>query len=135
MLSRDMTDAHNAVRVRLGLPALRWSDELAAEAQRWANTLAARNELMHDGSDKHGQNLFDIFNGGANPWRVVSAWAAESRYYNARTNTCSRRCGHYTQMVWRDTKELGCAVARHGNREVWVCDYAPVGNVIGERPY
>jgi pathogenesis-related protein 1 len=44
-------------------------------------------------------------------------------------------CGHYTQIVWRNTKAVGCAVGGKGAREVWVCDYDPPGNYVGQRPY
>jgi len=55
--------------------------------------------------------------------------------YNYKTNRCKGMCGHYTQIVWRDTKELGCGVARGGDREIWVCDYSPPGNYQGRLPY
>jgi len=44
-------------------------------------------------------------------------------------------CGHYTQIVWRDTKQVGCGVARDNRREIWVCNYDPPGNWVGHRPY
>jgi pathogenesis-related protein 1 len=69
------------------------------------------------------------------PEQIVRGWAAEASEYDYRTNECRGMCGHYTQLVWRDTKEVGCAVARGGNREVWVCDYSPPGNYGGKRPY
>jgi hypothetical protein len=43
-------------------------------------------------------------------------------------------CGHYTQLVWRRARQVGCAAARGGSREVWVCEF-PEGNYIGMRPY
>jgi PadR family transcriptional regulator len=49
--------------------------------------------------------------------------------------SCRGVCGHYTQIVWSNTREVGCGVARDSNREVWVCNYNPPGNWIGERPY
>jgi pathogenesis-related protein 1 len=66
---------------------------------------------------------------------VVNAWAAESRNYDYRSNCCRGVCGHYTQIVWAGTQEVGCAVARGGRREVWVCNYDPPGNWAGKRPY
>jgi uncharacterized protein YkwD len=130
-----MTRAHNSVRRTVGVPELRWSNQLSADAQRWADELIARNAFEPQRGLRWGQNLFEIVNGAANPWQVVQGWASESANYDPRTNTCSARCGHYTQLVWRDTKYVGCAAARRGNREVWVCDYLPPGNILGERPY
>jgi pathogenesis-related protein 1 len=96
-----------------------------------------------------GENLFEVKgpDAHASPTQVVQDWAAESRKYNYRTNTCgpvgraqngtqlALGCEHYTQVVWRATKEVGCAVARNDGREVWICNYDPRGNWIGVRPY
>jgi hypothetical protein len=41
---------------------------------------------------------------------------------------------HFTQLIWRDTKQLGCGVANCGGLEYWVCRYAPPGNWNGEKP-
>jgi pathogenesis-related protein 1 len=134
-IAHEMMTAHNSVRARLGLPPLSWSDELAEYARKWASTLIARGEFSHSGSSRYGENLFEIAGASATADDVVAAWASEAKSYNYRNNTCSGRCGHYTQIVWRDTKLLGCGVARNRMREVWVCDYEPPGNIVGERPY
>jgi hypothetical protein len=73
--------------------------------------------------------------GRALPSDVVGDWASETRDYSYPTNTCAGVCGHYTQLIWSDTREVGCAVARDPAREVWVCNYDPPGNWVGERPY
>ena len=134
-LSRDMLAAHNAVRARVGVPPLTWSDRLAAHSQKWADTLLARKQFIHRPNSTYGENLFEITGARASPSQVVNAWAAESRDYNYASNRCSGLCGHYTQIVWRDTKAVGCAVARGKGREVWVCNYDPPGNWAGKRPY
>jgi uncharacterized protein YkwD len=131
----DMLAAHNAVRSTVGVPPLTWSAELAGVAQRWANRLAAERRLYHHQNPHYGQNLYLISGGRATPESVVHAWAAESRDYDYRSNSCRSRCGHYTQIVWRNTKQIGCAVSRTQQTEVWVCEYNPPGNYVGERPY
>ncbi len=82
-----------------------------------------------------GENLYEVSGGSSTPAEVVSAWASEEVSYDQATNTCTARCGHYTQVVWRTTKLMGCGVARNARREVWVCDYDPHGNTVGEKPY
>jgi pathogenesis-related protein 1 len=134
-IAQEMLTAHNSVRASQGVPPLRWSDELAEYAQKWANALIASGKFAHHGNSPYGENLFEISGGSATAQDVVLAWAAESKSYNYRNNTCSGRCGHYTQLVWRDTKMVGCGMARDSRREVWVCDYEPHGNIVGERPY
>jgi uncharacterized protein YkwD len=134
-LGREMLAAHNAVRARVGEPPLHWSPRLAAAAQDWANRLIASGAFAHQPDDPYGQNLYAITGGAAAPAQVVAAWADEARSYDHSSNSCAGMCGHYTQIVWRATHSLGCGVATDPEREVWVCDYDPPGNVVGFRPY
>ncbi len=134
-LSRDMLAAHNAVRARVGVPRLAWSGRMAARSQEWAHTLLARRQFIHRPDSAYGENLFEITGATASPAQVVNAWAAESRNYDYTSNKCKGVCGHYTQIVWGDTKEVGCGGARARGREVWVCNYDPPGNWAGRRPY
>jgi pathogenesis-related protein 1 len=127
--------AHNAIREKLGLPALEWSDKLAGAAQNWATTLLMQGVFVHRPDNAYGENLFEIRGGGTEAAAVVKAWAAEASQYDLRRNRCRGVCGHYTQIVWKDTLQVGCAVARSSFREVWVCNYYPAGNVTGRRPY
>jgi pathogenesis-related protein 1 len=127
--------AHNAVRARVGVPPLVWSDQLASVAQQWADHLVAHNAFSHRPDNRFGENLYTIAGGSASPTQVVSVWADEARHYDIRSNACSAVCGHYTQIVWRQTRAVGCAMAGAGYREVWVCNYDPAGNVVGYRPY
>ncbi len=131
----EMLAAHNAFRAQFKLRPLVWSDSLASAAQSWANYLSKRRQFYHESQPWHGENLFEIQGGGATPDDVVHDWASESLDYDYHSNGCNSVCGHYTQIVWRSTVEVGCAVARGGGREVWVCRYSPLGNVAGQRPY
>jgi pathogenesis-related protein 1 len=134
-LAREMVDAHNGVRARFREDGLEWSDKLAERAQDWANTLLARKQFSHRPNSPYGENLFEITGAPGTATQVVKAWAAEDRDYDYNSNTCRDVCGHYTQIIWRNTRKVGCAVARGGGREVWVCNYDPPGNFIGQRPY
>jgi hypothetical protein len=67
---------------------------------------------------------------------VVAQWAAERSAYDHASGACSGTCGHYTQLVWSKSSALGCGVAScAGGGEIWVCNYDPAGNVMGEAPY
>jgi pathogenesis-related protein 1 len=131
----EIIKAHNSIRSRLNLPPLVWSDKIAAVAQQWAETLSERNQFIHRPKSIYGENLFEIDGARSSPTQVVSQWASEARDYDYASNRCNRVCGHYTQIVWRGTRELGCGVALGPRREIWVCDYSPPGNVIGRRPF
>lgn len=135
---RGMVAAHNSWRARVNVPALTWSPMLANVAQQWANQLQSRGcPMQHSQNNNHGENLASFSNMNASPQRVAGMWADERVDYNHNHNSCraGKQCGHYTQMVWRETKEIGCGIAVCGNTQVWVCNYAPAGNYIGQTPY
>jgi pathogenesis-related protein 1 len=142
--------AHNAVRAGAKNPVpspalapLTWSAQAAFVAQGWANNCAFEHNAQRGNL---GENLYATTVASDTPERVVGAWAAEASDYSYSSNTCAagRVCGHYTQLVWRDTRQVGCASARCTRNSpfsgfstwyLWVCDYAPPGNFVGERPY
>jgi pathogenesis-related protein 1 len=130
-----MLTAHNYYRKKVGSSPLMWSSRLAGVAQDWANYLIQNGTYKHRPDLHHGENLFEVVGPPVDEKQVVDAWAAEKSSYDHRRNVCSGRCGHYTQIVWRDTRRVGCGVAQKGRREVWVCNYDPPGNIVGERPY
>ena len=131
-----ITAAHNRARAELGVPALTWSSELAAVAEDWARRLAADDcGLQHRSDGRYGENLYAVYGTSARPQEVVDSWVSEVADYNYKKNRCKGVCGHYTQVVWRRSERLGCASARCSQGEVWVCNYDPPGNFVGERPY
>lgn len=136
-IEKQMLDAQNAVRVRVGVRPLVWSDKLVRIAQEWADTLVKEGSFRHRPGSPWGENLYAVTGTEFLPQQIVNGWAAEAKDFDYADNRCKedRMCGHYTQLVWRDTRQVGCAVARGGNREVWVCEYSPKGNYIGIRPY
>ena len=141
--------AHNRWRARVGVRPLRWSADLAAIAQAWADRLASRGcRLEHQRSSGLGENLFLAgpvrTPGGApalapvTPDGVVDAWGSEYSDYSYSRNSCARgrTCGHYTQVVWAESETMGCAVASCPSlAQIWVCEYHPAGNVQRRRPY
>ena len=61
-------------------------------------------------------------------------WYSEVRDYNfSKTGEFNLKTGHFTQVVWRDTKEVGAGIARTENGESFVvARYLPPGNVKGK---
>jgi pathogenesis-related protein 1 len=140
---KGITEAHNKFRRKTGsgLPELVWDDEVAAYAQRWADHLKSTNgcSMQHRrGSSReksYGENLAWASGKELEPEDVVQMWYDEIKYYNYASNSCSGVCGHYTQVIWRDSKKVGCGMAKCGRSEVWVCNYDPPGNWVGRKPY
>jgi len=133
-----MLAAHNEARRAVGVAPLQWSAELANSAASWAETLRGRGCAMrHSGRAGVGENLAWASGQRLTPGQVAGMWVDERRDYDAPRNACAPGavCGHYTQVVWRQTSLVGCAQARCGGSEVWVCQYSPPGNVVGQRPF
>lgn len=140
-----MTAAHNAARAAVmpaaspPLPPMTWSSTVAATAQAWTN-----NCVFADTNNGYGSNAF-AGTGTYTPAQVVQAWVSEDAYYNYANNTCAsgKECGHYTQVVWRDSVQLGCGMTNctknnpfgSGPWQLWVCNYNPAGNYVGQKPY
>ena len=148
----EMVAEHNRWRRASGVPPLSYSDDLADSAQEWADHLAENNgcRMMHSHSGgQYGENIYwaspELWSDGRRemqeigPRTVVGKWGKEGRDYDYRRNRCARGklCGHYTQVVWKTTREVGCAmsVCEESLGQIWVCRYQPAGNWMGERPY
>jgi uncharacterized protein YkwD len=148
------------------LPPLTWSPTLAEYAQQWATQLASNPSTcaapMHrSGTDlktkNYGENLAAFSGRGqigdvSTAQQAVNGWASEVACWTygsiqgtekcdmtCTTNLYSDGCGHYTQIVWRKSLELGCGVATCQNgqdtEDIWICNYSPAGNVVGQTPY
>ncbi|XP_040376588.1 pathogenesis-related protein PR-1-like, partial [Oryza brachyantha] len=140
-LASGFLDAHNAARRQVGVAPLRWDERLAAYARRYAAARSGDCALVHS-RGAYGENLFHGSGGGWRPADVVAAWVSRERaLYDAAANSCrggdASACGHYTQIVWRRTTAVGCALAAcAGGRGTYgVCSYNPPGNYVGVRPY
>jgi pathogenesis-related protein 1 len=146
--AEEIVRAHNAWRRRAGVLPLGWAADLAARAQARASYLAGHEcDIVHGPLPADvGENLAWVGSVRAvghkdeldavTPTWVIDKWGAESADYSAERNTCApnRQCGHYTQIVWPTTAEVGCGMAVCPTLDqVWVCNYRPKGNIRGRR--
>ena len=155
-----MTEFHNQVRAMVdtsgvaggALPPLVWDASLAATAAAWVAHCqdGDHNGLVDHNPDRStghpwpvGENIF-ASGGTATAHDAVLlptyGWAAEAAHYHYANNTCDSGavCGHYTQLVWRATQRVGCALGRCAGLSfpsTIVCDYGPSGNFNNQRPY
>jgi pathogenesis-related protein 1 len=154
------------VSTQPALADMTWSPTLAAYAQQWATQLASSpstcaSPMHRPGSElqpkDYGENLAAFSASGlsgdvSTAQQAVNGWAAEKMCWTYGTiegteqcnMTCydmlySDGCGHYTQIVWRKSIEVGCGVATCQNgmytEDIWICNYSPAGNVMGQAPY
>ncbi|WP_348811068.1 CAP domain-containing protein [Flavobacterium maritimum] len=130
---------HNSVRDEVGVPNLSWNPKLAKVAQKYANLLASKKcSLKHSQNPKYGENLFM---GNGTVYTAVDAskaWYKEKRMYSYSKIGYNnyKTVGHYTQMIWKNTTDVGVGVAicKDGSY-IFVANYFPKGNYIGKYPY
>jgi hypothetical protein len=145
LLRRTMLSGHNAARRELGLEPLRWNETLAADARAYAEELARTGRFEHSpqprGNPTQGENLWTGTRGAYAYREMIGHWVDERRFYLPRPVPESSNSGrfgdvgHYTQIVWRGTQEVGCAEASSGTDDYVVCRYLPAGNLVGEVAY
>ena len=131
---------HNQLRAAAGVPPIYWDSALAAAADSYAAELARTGRWRHSpiaGRPGQGENLWMGTRGGYTVDQMLGSWASEQRMFRpgrfpqvSRTGNWSD-VGHYTQMVWRGSVRVGCAVRSSPRFDYLVCRYSPAGNVMG----
>ena len=132
---------HNLERSRVNAPPLQWDPQLAASAASYGPVLARLGRLEHSPrASRPGQreNLWMGPRGSYSPEQMVGGWIAERAYFRPGVFPYVSRTGnwsdvsHYTQMIWKGTTRVGCAIQPAGRTEYLICRYSPPGNIDGK---
>ena len=140
-----MLAAHARERAAVGVVPLSWSPGLAAEALAYARSMAVTHRFAHSEQPemvgRQGENLWTGPRGDYTYAEMVAHWAAEKRAFVDAPSPRFSRTGrwqdaaHYSQIVWRDTTRIGCALASNRTDDYLVCRYWPPGNGWKQRAY
>ena len=133
---------HNRERAEVGVPPLRWDPALAAAAAAYGPQLERLGRLEHsprDGRNGQGESLWMGTAGAYGVEEMVGGWVGEKRLFRPGIFPAVSSSGqwsdvsHYTQMIWRSTERVGCALHRAPRWDFLICRYSPPGNVVGGR--
>ncbi|MCB1179450.1 MAG: hypothetical protein KDK36_17850 [Leptospiraceae bacterium] len=150
---KSILDRHNYYRSQAGLPEFKEDAELKKLASKWAKSLQKKGcKMQHSpksfrkgvGSYSYiGENLYYYYSsrsfsvGEKHGNGAVDSWYSEIEdfQYSSKGVICPKRgkkgaIGHFTQVMWEDSTNLGCAAAQcnGGKKVVVVCNYGPGGN-------
>jgi hypothetical protein len=153
-------DLHNRMRAAAtnanpAIPPLTWSTSLATDAENWARYLASLGLRPYNGPNDpgdipphsqfstnggQGENLAWGTRGAFSAATLAQGWANEKPNYVPGTpvgngGTYPNIWGHYTQMVWRSTTQVGCGMFSDANQDYLVCRYLPAGNYRDQPAY
>ncbi|KAK8998303.1 hypothetical protein V6N11_083694 [Hibiscus sabdariffa] len=134
---KQILRAHNDARAHESEPFYVWDETLANYSRNWAIKRIYDCRMVHS-DGPYGENIFLAVKDHWTIAKAVKSWVNEEKYYNKKTNVCKpgKMCGHYTQIVWRDTVDVGCARAKCAKRGVFImCCYYPPGNFLDENPF
>jgi hypothetical protein len=131
---------HNRERAAVGAPPLAWDPALAASAASYGPSLAALGRLAHSPRESRPGQRENLAMGSVGYYGVedlVDLWVQEKRNFQPGTFPAVSRTGqwkdvsHYTQMIWKGTTNVGCAVHTTSDRHYLICRYSPPGNTDG----
>ncbi|KAF8967011.1 hypothetical protein BGZ46_000238 [Entomortierella lignicola] len=121
---QSILDAHNKYRALHQAPPLTWNAKSAAFGDAWIQ--ACQFQHSHG---KHGENLAAGYKDFKS---AIAGWYNEVKSYNYNNPGFSGATGHFTQVVWKSTKTVGCAKKYCSNSKwtIYICEYDPPGNIV-----
>merc|ERR1719167_1124639 len=132
---------HNKLRAKHGVPLLKLTDQLSKTAQDWAEKLLKENsfdQLDHSKNRPYGENLWGGDGSIPEPKEIIQGWYSESKNHQYgveirdEETLKEKNIGHFTQIVWKSTTELGVGVASKDGKAFVVAHYSPPGNMLGD---
>lgn len=134
---KSALDAHNNYRAKHHVGKLVLNQELCDIAQKYAEELARTGNFAHSGNSFHddnmGENLFACYGMKITGKMMTDDWYNEVNQYNFNNPGYISGTGHFTQIVWKGSKQVGFGYAQARDGYYYgVANYYPAGNFIGE---
>ncbi|CAF4201446.1 unnamed protein product, partial [Rotaria magnacalcarata] len=130
-------DQHNYFRDLHCTPTMVLNSTLNTIAQNYADYLTTNNLFQHSGTAGLGENLWAMSSSAAitfvNGSTPTTSWYGEISSYNYSSPGFSSSTGHFTQVIWKSSIQLGIGISLSSDSKTAkvVGNYYPAGNVIG----
>ena len=83
--------------------------------------------MQHSGNKKYGEKLYYCWSSAGicvTGTKASQSWYSEVKLYNFNSPGYTKGVGHFTQLVWKGSKQIGCgAVCNIKNNCYVTCNY------------
>ncbi|XP_028296100.1 cysteine-rich venom protein latisemin-like [Gouania willdenowi] len=128
----EIVNKHNTLRRGVSPSAsnmlkMSWNREASANAQRWANKCTMKHSPPSLSSGC-GENIY--MSSKKDTWsEAIQSWYDEVKNWRYGVGSVNGgEVGHFTQIVWYKSNQIGCAMAHcpnAGYKYFYVCHYCP----------
>jgi len=140
-MDESFLNESNFIRCLHGAPPHKYNLTLKKSALKYAKTLTKTQVFKHSDAKKRpgvGENLGYTVRPSRTTlpetYKDLLVWWKEVEFYDPAhpltPTKAGEEVGHFRQMIWKDSTELGCA-SWGLKRNYGVCHYSPRGNVQG----
>ena len=132
--AQEHLEMHNKYRKMHHVPDIELNQELCDIAQKYAEYLAKNSLFEHSHARFKGagmgENLYMCSGFEPNGGKAVTSWYNEIKDYDFKKGKSANGgvVGHFTQVVWKESKYLGVGIGKVGNSYYVVANYFPAGN-------
>ncbi|XP_025422410.1 uncharacterized protein LOC112692082 isoform X2 [Sipha flava] len=135
--TQECLEAHNQYRKKHSVPPMSLNKKLCKYAEEWANYLSIKGLLEHRPSSPYGENLFcswtSLPNHRIEGREPVDSWYEEIKFHPFGREPTTLKSGHFSQVIWANSKEMGVGVASNRSGQIFVVAcYDPAGNFLGQ---
>ena len=106
-------------------------------ARDWAEKCAKIKSMAHNPNKKYGENIFCMVSSDysmvPSARDALKKWYDEVEQHTFGVEKVNHSTLHFTQMMWKETTELGIAMVGNGKGYNYVvANYNPRGNIVGQ---
>ena len=136
---KSITDHINVYREKHQAPRVEYSQEISDFSKSWSDYMANNRQFEHSGVEMYGENIAMI---PVNKDHIdytdaiiqsIDLFYDEVYLYDYNNPGFYGNTGHFTQLVWVNTKQIGFSASTSSNGYIYVCtNYDPPGNYYGD---
>ena len=134
--NNELLKYHNDMRKKHNSPELNLNEKLNQIAKEYAKELINSNKIIFSPytykGEPLGENIYNSENIYIEPKEVFDQWYNEYKKYDFQSKKFQKEACHFTQIIWKNTKEVGFGIENNSSKIYIVALYFPAGNIFEE---